>query len=261
MTQLTESNIQNCGNAFSPGRLRMVFRFWWPTLQRYLLVFFLCSVAISVVTSLVALHNGSLMAYQFAGVPAYFAVFGSAVFGSRKGREQSIVLPATSNEKATFMLLYTLVALPLVSYVTSGLISYFISGETMVNMAIESVHLKYSSSECLWFFGFSLLVNLMAALTCLYFAVMSRTHIYIKSIGLGFVVMSAPSFLVGFMAGIGTFNDLDMASMSPVFDPSLTVSSFFEKMMAWIKIMVLPIVVIIAGIIVLFYQRFPRRQP
>lgn len=261
MTQLTESNIQNYGNAFSLGRLRMVFRFWWPTLRRYLLVFFLCSVAISVVTSLVALHDGSLIAYQFAGVPAYFAVFGSAVFGSRKGRGQCIVLPATSNEKATFMLLYTIVALPLVSYVTSGLISYFISGDTLANMAVESVHVKYSSSECFWFFGFSLLINLMAALTCLYFAVMSRTHIYLKSIGLGFVVMSAPSFLLGLLAGIGVFKDLDMASMSSLHDSSLIATSFFEKMTAWIKIMVLPIVVIIVGIIVLFYQRFPRRQP
>lgn len=115
---MTDTYTNEIGKeGFSCHRVGMVARYYYPALKTQIIFFPL----ISLLAGISAVFSDYL--WQFAMLDgllsaaiAFMFMFAPIMFARNSSREIELTLPATYLEKATFVVLYTLICIPLMTY-------------------------------------------------------------------------------------------------------------------------------------------------
>lgn len=155
-------------NDFSWQRVDMVARYYYPSIRRQIIIYPAISVAVGIATFF--MYNSPISTI-FAGilsmVLSFMFYFGPIVFTRRSDRAIETMLPATSGEKATFLLLYSFIVIPLLVYLPQFLIQRILIWTIPSNdlfMTINDLTSKFVGKT----FGLSMAQSLVPLATCLY---------------------------------------------------------------------------------------------
>lgn len=248
---------------FSWKRVWMVMNYWWPLLRWKLLTFFLLSAvsAFAAVISFKTFNNYTML--QLTGVSTYICIFGSSVFGKKAGRQMNVALPARNSEKLTFLLIYNLVILPLVSIVPCSLASMLAFGQmpeeiyrTIISAAgIGTGHF----SNLYWPVNFySTLLMLVASMVCLWTATTARNNAFGKAIIFSLLTFICPSFLSGILMGLEAFAEFGDAAVN--LDTDTMLSMLFHNAMVIFSILAVLLTIVWIICLSLFIRNFNKRQ-
>lgn len=167
-TDNTTTAIQSVDNDFSWQRVDMIARYYYPSIRRQLIIYPAISVAVGIATFF--MYNSPLSTI-FAGilsmVLSFMFYFGPIVFTRRSDRAIETMLPATTGEKATFLLLYSFIVIPLLVYLPQFLVQRILIWTMPSNdffMTINDLTSKFIGKT----FGLSVAQSLVPLATCLY---------------------------------------------------------------------------------------------
>ncbi len=135
---------QEMTNSFSWHRFGMVARFYYPRLKLQIMIYPLLSLLGMLTTIAVAKLEFMPMApATLLGMLLSAALwFGPAIFSYREGPEVESMLPANKNEKALFIIAYSLIAIPvlinLFQWLFNDMIQEMMTGTTFLSKMTEA---------------------------------------------------------------------------------------------------------------------------
>lgn len=190
-------------DTFSFRRMLSVGQYWWPRLKYTFWILLIASLLFGALAGLIDSHfntfNGSLFCSGFT-IACWVAPI---IFRKDRGRELNAALPATNSEKVLFMLLCSLVVLPLISIGASTLVYVMlIDFNHMMLMALSQLnylidvdalmHLKKEMIVC------GVVTTLFYPTVILYYSQTLRRNAVMKSlvIALAFYVGSMLIFMI-----------------------------------------------------------------
>lgn len=247
---------------FSWRRVWMVARYWWPHLRPVFLIYVGILIFSGVVAGFVDKENFFSLSFLLA-LGTYMSLGMSAQFGTNAGRDLSITLPARNSEKMTFMILYSLILVPLLAFIDDVIYelicdrAFYESIPFQTNGMIQDIKPVFMHVSRIY----STTVTMATISTCLYFAVMSRKNAVMRGIGFAVAVFFTLSFVMGLLAGIcGFIYGANSALENTVLDEKDIMKEVFDLMVpifyatsvlatAWTGIMIYR-----------FVKRFPKRQ-
>lgn len=241
----------------------MVFRYWLPRLRWQLIAYPAASLVCSILA--VLLYRCFDLEVSASLVPMglmnYMVLFGALPFATAAGRSLSMSIPARNSEKATFALLYTLVALPLLVYVPGEIIFRIFTDESAFMEKIAPVMMHLTGVGMAIMTVYSIAGTLGGAVTGLFVTVKARTHRIIKTLGFAYLVPTAPGFVVGLVAGIvGVRKGLEAARTGAMPDQNALTADIFQTIMPAITVLAAIMVVYLAVMIWLTCRAYRTRQ-
>lgn len=257
--------VSSTDDRFSWHRVWMVARYWWPLLRWKLLFFLLFSLAVGLTSSLFYQIYGDYTSFQLTGMTAYLCVFGCAVFGKKAGRQMRVGLPARDSEKLTFLLIFNLLVLPLVTVMACSLAMMIGIGEwpdQLVQTIFQTIGLKDMGIFYYTAQAYSTTLMMLASLVCLWIATTSRRHAFAKAIGYSLLTFIAPSFLMGLIVGISAYAFMKPLSLNnvAVLDQEALLKLMFHNMNAFFAVGFALLVIVWIACLYLFIRDFKKRQ-
>lgn len=194
-------------DGFSLRRLAMVAAYWWPRILREAIPFFAVSLALGLIAGWADLTIRRDLSYIVMSPIYYATVCGPAIFAMKAGRRMEIALPASNAEKMTFMLLYSLVVLPLITIYTTYSAYWLLTDSwPMTSQKIFDFSLPAILPEQLptWLITTSQIISCVATgMITLYVAATARSNGVIKSIAIVFALNIGIGMLTGIIVGAG----------------------------------------------------------
>lgn len=135
---------QEMTNSFSWHRFGMVARFYYPRLKLQIMLYPLLSLLSLLLTMAVARYDFMPIGpVTLLGIVLSAALwFGPAIFTYHEGPEVEAMLPANKNEKAIFIMAYSLIAVPvlinLFQWIFSDMIQEMMTGTTFLSKMTEA---------------------------------------------------------------------------------------------------------------------------
>lgn len=249
-------------DGFSLRRLAMVAAYWWPRILREAIPFFAVSLAIGLMAGWADLSIGRDLSYIVMSPIYYATVCGPAIFAMKAGRRMEIALPASNAEKMTFMLLYSLVVLPLITIYTTYSAYWLLTDSwPMTSQRIfdypfyGGIHKQFSTA----------LISTSQILSCvatgiltLYVAVMSRSNGVIKSIAIVFAINIGIGLLTGIIVGAGGMHTIMEVGEANYETEMLNFISGVIGRAMWANVIGGSVIFIV--FLALFIRNFGRRQ-
>ncbi len=239
---------------FSWHRVGMIVRYWWPLLRLKLLMFLIISIVVGLTAvSFYRVYNDYAV-MQITGLTTYLCIFGSAVFGKKGGHQMRVGLPARNSEKLTFLLIFNLLVLPLVTVVPCSLIMWLVD-ENPFHLVMNVIGIN----DPVYFFItaqiFSYLMMLVASMVCMWTATTARRSAFLKAICFSLITFVAPSFLTGLLIGLNAFKELGLQVAQQDFITHMVTD------MSWTFTVLTPILALVwVTCLCFFIKDFKRRQ-
>lgn len=247
---------------FSLRRAAMVAAYWWPRLMREAIPFFAVSLALGLIAGWADLTIGHDLSYIVMSPIYYATVSGPAIFAMKAGRRMEIALPASNAEKMTFMLLYSLVVLPLITIYTTYSAYWLLTDSwPMTSQKIFDYSFPAILPEKLP----TALITASQIISCvatgmitLYVAAMSRSNGVIKSIAIVFALNIGIGMLTGIIVGAGGMHTI-MEAAEANYEAEMIrfISGVIGKAM-WANVIGGSLLFIV--FLTLFIRNFGRRQ-
>lgn len=203
----------NCTERFSPVRFGQLWDFYRPGILRqwgWTLLGLLCIYLLALLARATQSFGLFGLVNTMIVLPVYL---GPIVFATYRDRALQVLLPASGVEKALFMLLYTIVAVPLAVvaswFAIEGIFGMFGAAPDVMgafDSRIQDDFMELGLASYNVFNPLRLATELVPALVCLYVVVSSRGQRVLKGIGgvVGTVVsISFISGLYGAYLGFG----------------------------------------------------------
>lgn len=206
-----ETTISTPRNSFSFRRVEMVGGYYYPIFKKQLWIYPLLSLVAGIVTFMLE-YLPEYFGIGYFGMSCFFNgviltaltfmfYWSPCVFGD-DGREIEISLPALWSEKATFLIAYFFVAIPLMVFgpyiiARTALIFFFIPGETIVGLQRYSFGITVAGTNI----GINSFDSLVALSTAFYVMIRSRRRSFARAAVLSIVALIG----VGIVSGIMVF--------------------------------------------------------
>ncbi len=122
---------------FSPGRLAMVARYYWPTVRMQVIIYPAVSLLAGIVIALCRNHmTAALLLTGLFSLPLSLLLnFGPLVFAFKSCQEIETLLPARTSEKTTFLILYNMVVMPVLITVPKWIVTTIFFPDMAVALA------------------------------------------------------------------------------------------------------------------------------
>lgn len=116
-------------NSFSWKRVGMVARFYYPRVKWQLLLYPLFALALNLIGGYI-LKAGfpAVLISPLSSIPSWMVYYGSLFLIIKESREVETMLPATAKEKATCLILYAALLLPLITTIPSWIGGFIVFG-------------------------------------------------------------------------------------------------------------------------------------
>lgn len=166
---MTDTYTNEIGKeGFSCHRVGMVARYYYPALKTQIIFFPL----ISLLAGISAVFSDYL--WQFAMLDgllsaaiAFMFMFAPIMFARNSSREIELTLPATYLEKATFVVLYTLICIPLMTYGPMYLMKWLLPIVFNLNSPVNEME-EFIKNLMQNSYGLELFSNAVPLITCLF---------------------------------------------------------------------------------------------
>lgn len=201
--------------------------------------------------------TGTTSTAFLASLTTFMAILAPIVFGMKQGREMSQTIPASNAEKLTFMALYSLVFIPLITIVISDIPVKILCGDVESEFMRQEVGFDISRSRMMWMTVASMGQVIAIMTLVLIISTTTRRHSVILSVlwGLGLAVI--PNFIIGIISGIMGF--MDAYNGMPMNETIMA-----QKIVGMVqKLMFVEGIIAIAAIPVMIWiliKRFPKVQ-
>lgn len=197
----TANTLAQTGNGFSWRRVMEVGRFYYPIFRPQMIVYPIASLFIALLSLMPfgAVAQVGLFTLSWSALPLIFEVAPCILARSGDTRIVERMIPARSSEKFTFIILYLLVAVPVMVFLMPELALrlYMKIPAIQTEGMLDILKLRYCELPSV--------INLMnvagslaTVLTCLYVVYQSRTNRILKSI----VAVFAVKFGIGMFGAI-----------------------------------------------------------
>lgn len=253
--QLSVDNAIN--NSFSWHRVGMVASYWWSRLKMQVITYLLYSILSSAIIIVTMKTTGTTSTAFLASLTTFMAILAPIVFGMRQGREMSQTIPATNAEKLTFMVLYSLVFIPLITIVITDIPVKLLCGDVEINYMKQHVGFEISQSSMLLMTVASMGQIIAISTLVLLISTTTRQHSVILSVLWGLGLSVVPNFIIGIISGIMGF--MDACNGMPMNETIMAQKIFgmVQKLMLIEGIIATAVIPVMIWILV---KRFPKVQ-
>lgn len=197
---------------FSWSRVAMIFRYYYPQLRIQFIVYPLISLIAGIATILSDYHTLIILFAGLLGTIQSFMFCWSPCALTRSPRDLEVGLPALESEKATFILLYFLVGIPLLTYLPQWILLWIFGNPLMV-MSSNMFGAGELSVNFLTIFS-SLVESYVPLVTCLFVVLVARKSRVLKGVlwsVVSLVMIGMCSAVFGIVYAV---NNIDMAGDS-----------------------------------------------
>lgn len=204
-------------NRFSFARLKQVAAFYYPALRLQIFLYPAISAAVGVLTyfmlqsALMAIFGG-LMSFALS-LMLYLAPL---AFTRRSNRALEVMLPATWQEKATFIILYSIVVVPLLVYLPKYI---FAKAIQMILGSSALTQLTDSLTDAMSFNLLSEVQDFVPLVTCLFVVMKCRNNRAVLG-GIfsitSLVALGIMGLVIGFIAAFSTGINFGMENAGAV---------------------------------------------
>lgn len=194
-------------NSFSWRRVGMVASYWWPRLKMQVVSYLLYSI-LSTAIIIVTIKTAETTSTTFlASLTTFMAILAPIVFGMKQGREMSQTLPATNAEKLTFMTLYSLVFIPLITIIIADIPVRLLCGDAEISLIKQYIGVETSKSQMM-LITFAGICQIIAIATLVLLITTTTTrHSVVRAVLWGLGVWFIPNFIIGIISGVMGFMD------------------------------------------------------
>lgn len=201
-----ETNIISpATDRFSWNRVRMVGRYYYPSLRRQLIIYPLVSVATIIISALFNHYKINMfLPGTLTLILSFMLYWGPVVFTSHSCRELEVSLPAKRSEKATFILLYTFIAIPLLAY-GPYYIGEFLAGNPFLSEVTEK-YAQVKGNFKIAIYIASIIQMVMPMSVCLFAVMASKTSRVTKGIGFSVLSLIGLSIITGLITVLHMIN-------------------------------------------------------
>ena len=184
-------DYQMTDNRFSWRRVGMVGRFYYPRLKWQLIAYPIASICLTLlISTLIKLELPALATAPFSTALSFIVYLGPLFFTAKAAREVETTLPATAGEKATFMILYSLVVIPLLTWIPQYTVQLLMFGQIIptdeilkhtmpANANIDTASIMQFAIKSI---PANVLIYFAVILTCLYAVVSVKRNRIVMSI-------------------------------------------------------------------------------
>lgn len=205
----TATTIQD---TFSWRRVAMTGAAWWPRLRWE--VFFAAGAAITVgllgglIDRTFKTYVGN---YMITSIFSMVICFFPAVFGMASGRNMMRLLPASNREKGVFMLLFSIVFIPLL-YLVLAEGTYYIFNPSFYSTqffhsALQEAHINDSSFFYFLSVSYNFVYYLCLIMGVLFLSQWVRKNAVLKSIVIPIGICIVIGFIIGISSAVAGFID------------------------------------------------------
>ena len=182
-----EKNKKNGENTykvpFSFRRMGMVARYYGGRLRWQVMFYPLISLVVFALVMVIRNFGGVVLGNSIAGILQYFVIFGSIAFVTRRDFAMSTTLPASGMEKGLFMILYSMIVLPVLAYGPVEIASQIVYGQSVVFGSLSSTpELSVLENHFGILASFSLISLAVNVATCLWVVAAARRKVVLKAI-------------------------------------------------------------------------------
>lgn len=236
---------------FSFDRIVNIARYYYPVLKRQIILYPIAGIVVGILNLTAAFTPvGILFSGIINSAISFLYAFGPVVFARHSNPVIETMLPATPREKASFVILYSLIGIALLVYAPFYIvlgIGHMAGFDTNIELILTSLSEKPSWAIYLG----SALQNLVPVITCLYVvmrvrhnrALLGMVWSVISIIGLGIVgavwgIIMTLSY--GFIDGTCTETDPDAivgsitSSMGSLVLTVCIISGLYTAIMTWL---------------------------
>lgn len=196
-------------DAFSWRRVSMVANYYKPRIRWQLMFYPLISL-VAFALGMMAYNPGTPESgFWFTGLLQYFVMFGPLVIAFRRDWDMSITLPARASEKATFLVIYSLVILPVLALAPCDIAMNIAYGRSLfVAGPVADPQVAALLPDAAVQRAMNILGVLFATSVCACVVMTSRRRVVLKSVlfillsnlGLGFITAIVTMFMPGMNA-------------------------------------------------------------
>ncbi|MCM1504210.1 MAG: hypothetical protein NC127_03330 [Muribaculum sp.] len=216
-------------DSFSCRRAAMVGRFYLPRLKWQLIAYPIASVCLSLLFSVfIKIELPALVIAPLSSILSYMVYLGPLFFLVMAAREVETSLPATAGEKASFMIMYSMIVIPLLVYGPLWIVQIMMFGTIAPTDEIMRHLMPPNAADIDWtpiarWSLKSIPVNLLSAfaaiLTCLYAVVSLKRNRIVLSVVYVIVYQIVVVIAASVFAGIkitrsGIFQEIASAKLT-----------------------------------------------
>ena len=208
-------NISALSDSFSWQRVAAVARFYFPHLKKQMIWYLCISLVFAVLTGIIANSWAAVFIWSLiTGIIGYMVNFNPLIFCYySKGLEIETSLPANGLEKSVFILLYSLVVIPIIACLPVTIVylvnlSAFASNEELAYISQLTID-SFRGSYGLIIFQYTTFI-----LTCLWAVVASRRGRMTKGIIVPIVVKVVLSVITGIYLAVTALHSTMLTTVS-----------------------------------------------
>lgn len=231
MTQITETIQDN----FCWKRVWMTARAWWPRLRWEIYIMIALAIVAGLLGGYIDLYFNSTLGATLSGYICQLFIYMPAIFGMEKGRDMMRLLPAKNSEKGVFMLIYSLVILPLIAIGFTNLCYYGIntqfSLESYISNTFKDADINLSFPNLFFYISIasSLITFLTYTMMVLFIATKTRKNAVVKSIVFPILFSLSLGIIIGIAFGVlGIYMGYTDAISGHDVNPSLLASKIIN---------------------------------
>ncbi|PWL62912.1 MAG: hypothetical protein DBY35_02170 [Bacteroidales bacterium] len=183
-----------------------LLNYYMPRLKKQLIFYPVIAVVLYLLIFVTLRWEGVIIiGAMVSNILNLMLVFGALIFASRSGMEIDTALPVDWRQKATFILLYTFIAVPLLIAVPMG-VCYLCTKQWMVvNPFISGLTPLVDMFMTQGFIWLSVVTTLLPMAVCLYCVMAIKHNRIILSVVWTIVVVMVESFIGGIIGGLTAF--------------------------------------------------------
>ena len=275
MANMDMASMSN--DSFSWRRVMMVARYWWPRLRTKFWIFVGYSILAGLLGGVIDLELKSFKGIVLVSLTVWIAYLSPAVFGKSRGRALDVALPARNSEKMTFLLVYSVMIIPLVTCGVSQILYCLVVGKSfealmsneiisgISGVAFDMVYVVSTVEDLKYItFIYDTAAIIFMSLCTLYFSQRFDRNAAIKAIGISICFALIPNFIFGMGVGIYGFHQGFTGAVNgcPEAEIVKNVEDLFigNLLPIYLKSVMVVYMALIIIFMYLFVKRFPRRQ-
>lgn len=207
MIQITETVQDN----FCWKRVWMTACAWWPRLRWEIYIMIALAAVGGLLGGYIDLYFNTNLGATLNDYICKIFIFMPAIFGMEKGRDMMRLLPAKNTEKGVFMLIYSLVILPVIAIGLSNLCYYGINPHfSLLNYISDTFKESDINIHSINFFLYisiasTIISYLTYSMMVLFIATKTRKNAVVKSIVFPVILSLSIGIIIGLVFGIFGF--------------------------------------------------------
>lgn len=151
--------------------------------------------------------TGTTSTAFLASLTTFMAILAPIAFGMKQGRAMSQTIPATNAEKVTFMTLYSLVFVPLITIFISDIPVKLLCGDIESSFMKQQVGFAIDRSRMMLITAASMGQIIAISTLVLLITTTTKRHSVMLAVIWGLGIWFVPNFVIGIISGIMGFMD------------------------------------------------------